>query len=88
MNLTARTLDWIGFNICFILPMMLVLVIFYDVMMSDDDEKDEVDVSKGSSGKYMIIAQISKKEVWYSSRYLIFEKLKFPCSARRQILSP
>ena len=59
MNLTARTLDWNGFNICFILPMMLVLVIFNDVMMSDDDEKDEVDVLKGSSGKYMIIAQMS-----------------------------
>ena len=39
--------------------MMLVLVIFNDVMMSDDDEKDEVDVLKGSSGKYMIIAQMS-----------------------------
>ena len=67
MNLTARTLDWIGFNICFILPMMLVLVIFYDVMMSDNDDKDVVDVLKGSSGKYTIIAQISRKEVWCSS---------------------
>ena len=67
MNLTARTLDWIGFNICFILPMMLVLVILNNVMMSDNDDKDVVDVLKGSSGKYTIIAQISRKEVWYSS---------------------
>ena len=67
MNLTARTLDWNGFNICFILPMMLVLVILNNVMMSDDDDKDGNDVLKGSSGKYMIIAQISRKEVWCSS---------------------
>ena len=53
--------------------MMLVLVIFDDVMMSDNDDKDGNDVLKGSSGKYMIIAQISKKEVWYSSRYLILK---------------
>ena len=66
MNLTARTLDWNGFNICFILPMMLVLVILNNVMMSDDDDKDGNDVLKGSSGKYMIIAQISRKEVWCS----------------------
>ena len=50
MNLTARTLDWIGFNICFILPMMLVLVISNNVMMSDNDDKDGNDVLKGSSG--------------------------------------
>ena len=67
MNLTARTLDWNGFNICFILPMMLVLVILNNVMMSDNDDKDGNDVKKGSSGKYMIIAQKSRKEVWYSS---------------------
>ena len=67
MNLTARTLDWNGFNICFILPMMLVLVILNNVMMSDNDDKDGNDVLKGSSGKYMIIAQISRKEVWCSS---------------------
>ena len=53
--------------------MMLVLVILNNVMMSDNDDKDVVGVLKGSSGKYMIIAQISKKEVWYSSRYLILK---------------
>ena len=47
--------------------MMLVLVIFKNVLMSDNDDKDGNDVLKGSSGKYMIIAQISRKEVWCSS---------------------
>ena len=38
--------------------MMLVLVIFNNVMMSDNDDKDGNDVLKGSFGKYMIIAVV------------------------------